>query len=83
MSILSPEEVRFYRSEPGERRAITRAALKRWRSLHPDKLPVRPLHHGWYGWVLESTAGDRGIVGAVLADCIVPYLREQAKESGS
>lgn len=77
---LQSEEIRYYRMSSGEQRKVVRAALKRWRERNPDKLPVTSLHHGWYGWVLESTAWERGIVANVMRDCIVPYLRETRDE---
>lgn len=72
---MTQEEIAYYRSDPKTKRSITRAALKHWRESHSNLLPVRSLHHGWYGWVLESVSGDRRIVANVMTDCIIPYLK--------
>lgn len=68
-------EVRYYQMSRGDQRKVARAALKRWREMHPDLLPVTSLHHGYYGWVLESTSENRRIVAHAMQDCILPYLR--------
>jgi len=77
---MLPEEIRYYQMSKVDQRKVVRAALKRWREQNPTKLPVSSLRHGWYGWCLESTSGDRGIVANVMRDCIVPYLRENVEE---
>lgn len=78
---MSPEEISYYQMSGGDQRRTLRAALKRWRDLNPDKLPVTSLHHGWYGWVLKSKDGT--VVARVIEDCIVPYLREEEGEKKS
>lgn len=58
-----------------EKRRIVRAAVKAWRVAHPGRT-VRPVSHGWYGWVLWTTDGEAG-PEAEMAQVVVDYLREK------
>jgi hypothetical protein len=49
-----------------------RDALKWWRAQHPEHLPVRPIKHAFFGWVLWGNVGEAGPVCRVM-DAVKEY----------
>lgn len=61
-----------------ERRKLVRNAVKWWRQNHPG-MKVKPINHGFFGWVLWTTNEEARAV-AKMEDVITQY--EQQRERG-
>jgi len=75
-------EEAFYRTDLRTRRRIVRAALAWWRKRNPRLRAARPVHDGYFGWVMRSVEEEGRNVARVLDDCILPYLREEPRQVG-